>query len=109
MKPATKLRQISPSLYAWSTFHTEWKVNFDSYALVTGDGVVFIDPMKPGPAVLKKLTDLGNPAAVLLTNGNHDRHSDWFRKQFDIQIYAQEKAPTESETKLDLLVMDGEV
>jgi hypothetical protein len=92
MKPATRLEQITPHLYRWSSLHTEWNVTFSSFAVVTPDGVALIDPMKPAPAVMKQLAALGRPLGVFLTNANHDRDADWFRKQCDVQVYAHEKA-----------------
>jgi glyoxylase-like metal-dependent hydrolase (beta-lactamase superfamily II) len=108
MKPATALEGITKRLYYWSSFHDQWKVEFHSYALKTTDGVVFVDPMTPAPAVVKKLDALGEPLAIVLTNAHHERDSDWFRKHYKIQIYAHEKAKSDCETKIDLLVMDGE-
>jgi glyoxylase-like metal-dependent hydrolase (beta-lactamase superfamily II) len=108
MKPATRLRQITKNLCGWSSFHPQWKIDFDSYALRTPDGVVFIDPTKPAAPVLKKLENLGEPIAILLTNAHHDRDADWFRKTYQIQIYAHEKARPNCDTKLDVLVLDGE-
>jgi glyoxylase-like metal-dependent hydrolase (beta-lactamase superfamily II) len=108
MTPATSLKEITKNLYGWASFHPQWKVDFDSYALKTPEGVVFIDPLKPDPDVLKKIESLGEPLAIFLTNAHHDRDSDWFRKQYGIQIYAHEKAKAECDTKIDVLVMDGE-
>jgi glyoxylase-like metal-dependent hydrolase (beta-lactamase superfamily II) len=108
MKPATRLKEITSHLYAWSSFHAQWKTDFDSYAVKTSDGIVFIDPMKPAPAVTKKLEALGEPIAIFLTNAHHDRDADWFRKQYEIQIYAHEKAKSDCDTKIDVLVLDGE-
>lgn len=108
LKPATKLREVVKRLYGWSSFHVQWKVDFNSYALKTPDGVVFIDPLKPGPDVLKELEGLGEPIGVFLTNDHHDRDADWFRKQYGIQIYAHEKAKADCDTKIDVLILDGE-
>ena len=108
MKPATKLIPWGKSLYAWSSMHDQWKVDFHSYALKTRQGVVFIDPMKPAPSVAAKLDALGHPVGVFLTNAHHDRDADWFRKRYEIQIYAHEKARPDCDTKIDVLVMDGE-
>lgn len=108
LKPATKLREVVRNLYGWSSFHAQWKVDFSSYALKTPDGVVFIDPMKPEPAALKELEDLGESIGIFLTNDHHDRDADWFRKQYGIQVYAHEKAKADCDTKIDVLVLDGE-
>ena len=108
MKPATRLTEIAPGVHRWSCWHTQWKVDFSSYAVVTGDGVYYVDPTRPGPTLQKKLAALGAPLGVFLTNANHERDADWFRKQYDIQVYAHEKAKPECEHKLDVLVLDGE-
>ena len=108
MKPATKLKSVVKGLYRWTGLHTEWKITFDSYALVTPEGVVLIDPMKPTRAALKSLDALGDPIGVFLTNANHDRDAHWFRKEHEIQVYAQEKATADCDSKIDVLVMDGE-
>jgi glyoxylase-like metal-dependent hydrolase (beta-lactamase superfamily II) len=108
MKPATTLNKITSSLFGWASFQTQWKIDFNSYALKTAAGVVFIDPTMPAPAVLKQLEALGDPLAIVLTNAHHDRDADAFRKQYDVQIYAHEKAPSDCDTKVDVLVVNGE-
>jgi glyoxylase-like metal-dependent hydrolase (beta-lactamase superfamily II) len=108
LKPATELRRITRNLYGWASFHAQWKTDFNSYALKTPEGVVFIDPLKPEPAMVGKLKALGEPIGILLTNAHHDRAADWFRKQYEIQVYAHEKASADCETKIDVLLMDGE-
>jgi glyoxylase-like metal-dependent hydrolase (beta-lactamase superfamily II) len=108
MKPATALQKLSSSLFGWASFHTQWKVNFNSYAVKTAGGVVFIDPTMPAPDVVKQLETLGAPLAIILTNAHHERDADAFRKQYDIQIYAHEKAQSDCDTKIDVLVVNGE-
>jgi glyoxylase-like metal-dependent hydrolase (beta-lactamase superfamily II) len=108
LRPATELRAVSRSLFGWASFHPQWKVDFNSYALKTAEGVVFIDPLKPEPDIITKLEALGEPIAILLTNAHHDRDADWFRKQYEIQVYAHEKAKADCDTKIDILLMDGE-
>jgi len=108
MKPATTLNRITASLFGWATFQTQWKVDFNSYALKTTAGVVFIDPTMPAPAVMQQLEALGEPLAIVLTNAHHDRDADAFRKHFDVQIYAHEKAHSDCDTKVDVQAVDGE-
>jgi len=108
LRPSIELRDVARNLFGWASYHPQWKVDFNSYALKTSEGVVFIDPLKPDPAVVEKLKALGEPIAILLTNAHHDRGADWFRKQYDIQVYAHEKAKADCDTKIDVLLMDGE-
>jgi glyoxylase-like metal-dependent hydrolase (beta-lactamase superfamily II) len=108
LKASVELREIAKNLHGWTSFHPQWKVDFNSYALKTGEGVVFIDPLKVEPAVLQQIEALGEPIGIFLTNAHHDRDSDWFRKKYGIQIYAHEKAKADCDTKIDVLLMDGE-
>ena len=108
MKPATQIHAFSGCLYGWSSFHDQWKVEFNSYLLKTREGVIFIDPMKPAPEAIKEIEALAKPLGIYLTNAHHDRDADWFRKRYEIQIYAHEKAQADCDTKIDVLVMDGE-
>jgi glyoxylase-like metal-dependent hydrolase (beta-lactamase superfamily II) len=108
MKPATTLNSVTSALFGWASFQTQWKVDFNSYALKTTGGVVFIDPTMPAPAVVKKLETLGDPLAIVLTSAHHDRDADAFRKRYEIQIYAHEKAQSDCDTKIDVLAVDGE-
>ncbi len=108
LKPATELRAVTRNLYGWASFHPQWKTDFNSYALRTSEGIVFVDPLKPDAEVIKKLEALGEPIGILLTNAHHNRDADWFRKQYEILVYAHEKAKADCETKIDVLLMDGE-
>ncbi|MCG3147382.1 MAG: hypothetical protein PCFJNLEI_00821 [Verrucomicrobiae bacterium] len=108
MKPATKLTVVTAALHGWAAFQTEWKVFFNSYAVVAGDGVVLVDPTQPEPAALKELEALGELSAIVLTNAHHCRDADWFRKHYEIQIYAHEQAAVDCDTKIDVPVVDGE-
>ena len=106
LKPATELRAVTRNLYGWASFHPQWKTDFNSYALKTSEGVVFVDPLKPDAEVIKKLEALGEPIGILLTNAYHNRDADWFRKQYEIQVYAHEKAKADCETN-DRYPADG--
>lgn len=108
IKPATRLVKHLPSLHGWSSFHGEWKVDFNSYALQTTEGVVLVDPVQPSPAVQDALEKLGEFSGIYLTNANHHRAADWFRKQYQLQVYAHEKARPDCETTIDVPVLDGE-
>lgn len=108
MRPAAKLTAITATLHGWAAFQTEWKVFFNSYAYQSPDGVVLIDPTQPAPAALKQLEALGELFAIILTNAHHCRDADWFRKHYEVQIYAHANAAVDCDTKIDVPVVDGE-
>jgi|YelNatPaOPRAMG01_1025707.scaffolds.fasta_scaffold03065_14 hypothetical protein len=99
---------VTKNLFGWSKFHAPWKIEFNSYALRTRAGVWVVDPVRPGREDWRALQELGAPVGIFLTNANHDRDAGWLRQQFDVQIYAHEAAPADCDTKIDVLVLDGE-
>lgn len=108
MNPSSTLTQHLPSLFGWSSFHAEWKVDFNSYALVTDCGVALVDPVEPAPPVRTALEQLGPFSGVYLTNANHDRAADWFRREYEVQVYAHEKTVHDCDSSIDVPVLDGE-
>src|ERR1019366_6756658 len=109
MKPATNLREIVSGLWFWSSLHEEWKVDFSSCAWKGKEGLVLIDPIKLAPATLAKLEKVGKPIAILLTNENHERQADWFRKKFGIKVHAHRDAVSGIEIKPDEFFTDGAI
>jgi glyoxylase-like metal-dependent hydrolase (beta-lactamase superfamily II) len=107
MKPASNLREIVTGLWFWSSLHEEWKVDFSSCAWKTKDGLVLIDPIKLAPASLTKLEKAGKPVAILLTNQNHERHADWFRKKYGIKVHVHRDAVPGIEITPDEFFCDG--
>jgi glyoxylase-like metal-dependent hydrolase (beta-lactamase superfamily II) len=108
LEPADRVRQITPTLYTWVAYQPDWQIHFNSYALADRDGLVLVDPTRPAADALKQLEQLGPPVAILLTNANHERDAHWFRKTYEIQIYASEKAAPDCDIKIDVPLLDGE-
>jgi glyoxylase-like metal-dependent hydrolase (beta-lactamase superfamily II) len=109
MKPANNLREIVSGLWFWSSLHEEWKVDFSSCAWKGKEGLVLIDPIKLAPASLAKLEKVGKPIAILLTNENHERQADWFRKKYGIKVHAHRDAVPGIEIKPDEFFTDGAI
>jgi glyoxylase-like metal-dependent hydrolase (beta-lactamase superfamily II) len=107
MKPATNLREIAPGLWAWSSLHEEWKVDFSCCAWNGPGGLVLVDPVKLDDANLAKLERIGKPAAILLTNQNHERDADWFRQRYGINIHVHRDAAPGIEITPDEFFCDG--
>jgi glyoxylase-like metal-dependent hydrolase (beta-lactamase superfamily II) len=107
MKPANNLREIVKGLWFWSSLHEEWKVDFSCCAWNSKDGLVLIDPIELDPASLAKLEKVGKPTAILLTNQNHERHADWFRKKYGIKVHVHRDAVPGIEITPDEFFCDG--
>jgi glyoxylase-like metal-dependent hydrolase (beta-lactamase superfamily II) len=107
MKPANNLREIVEGLWFWSALHEEWKVDFSACAWKGKEGLVLIDPIELDQANLAKLEKVGKPAAILLTNQNHERHADWFRKAYGIKVHVHRDAVPGIEIRPDEFFGDG--
>jgi glyoxylase-like metal-dependent hydrolase (beta-lactamase superfamily II) len=107
MKPASNLREVVPGLWCWSSLHEEWKIDFSSCAWKGKDGLVLIDPIELDTASVAKLEQVGKPIAILLTNRNHERHADWFRKRYGIKIHVHQDAVPGIEITPDEFFYDG--
>jgi glyoxylase-like metal-dependent hydrolase (beta-lactamase superfamily II) len=106
MKPATNLREVVPGLWFWSALHEEYQAVFSSCAW-KGKGLVLIDPIELDPCALAQLEAVARPAAILLTNQNHERHADWFRKKFGIKVHVHRDAVPGIEITPDEFFCDG--
>ncbi|MDQ6817248.1 MAG: hypothetical protein M3018_07555, partial [Actinomycetota bacterium] len=92
---------IFPGVYHWTTFHQPIRSWVSSY-YVEPAGVV-IDPKIPEGG-LGSLP--GEPRAVLLTSGHHDRDADSLAKAFGIPIRVSRKASDYLGVTLDVEVFD---
>jgi len=107
VKPASNLREIVKGLGFWSALHEEWQVDFSSCAWKAQDELVLIDPVELDAANLLKLEKIGKPTAILLTNQNHERHADWFRRKYGIKVHAHRDAVPGIEITPDEFFCDG--
>lgn len=107
MKPATNLREFLPNLWCWSAYHEGWKVDFNSCAWKGEDELVLVDPVRLDDANLAKLEKIAPPAAILLTNQNHERDAEWFRDRYGIKIHAHRDAVPGIEITPDEFFCDG--
>ena len=109
MKLASNLREVVPGLWFWSSLHEEWQVDFSCCAWKSPDGLVLIDPIELDAANLARLEQVGKPAAILLTNQNHERHADWFRKKYGVKVHVHRDAVPGIEIQPDEFFCDGAI
>ena len=77
MNPVSEFSTIRPGLFHWQGYEPEVKCDCSSTAIVTPDGLIFIDPIPLVKEALEELVaeSFSAPAAVVLTSGNHQRES----------------------------------
>jgi hypothetical protein len=77
-----------PQLVRWTTWWAS-PASMDSYALMTADGPVVVDPEAPTPEGERRLLALlgGPPKATVLTNDMHERAAYAFRKKWGTPVW----------------------
>jgi glyoxylase-like metal-dependent hydrolase (beta-lactamase superfamily II) len=99
MAIAADFQQVTPELFCWSAYAADVKCDLNSCAYRYKGGLIFVDPIQLEESALQELLRQGEPRAILLTNENHERAADWYRKKFKIPICASALASPHLELK----------
>jgi glyoxylase-like metal-dependent hydrolase (beta-lactamase superfamily II) len=86
MAIADEIQQVTNELFHWSAFAPELKCELSSSAYLSKGSLVLIDPIQLTEEALQQLLKHGTPRAILLTNENHERSTDWYRRHFRIPV-----------------------
>lgn len=95
MKAILEYQQVREGLFFWSAYEPAVKAELSCVAVVAHGGLLFIDPLPLATEPLAELTARFPPAAVVVTNGNHERASAEYAKRFAIPVLAHERARDE--------------
>lgn len=89
---ATHAAEFAPGLFSWRAFSPEHKCELTSTAVVA-DGRLFIfDPIPLAMPALAELLHRARPAAIVLTNANHERDAACWHAQTGASIWASADA-----------------
>jgi glyoxylase-like metal-dependent hydrolase (beta-lactamase superfamily II) len=100
---------IHQNIWMWSIFSQEKGFYFNGYAVPTNQGLVIIDPPSANDEVYEKLTNLGWPALIVITNRDHERESQAFRTRFNIPVAAPAADASLLEHTPDRTFQDGDL
>lgn len=98
---------IAPDIEMWSTYAEEKELYFNGYAVNTANGLIIIDPPAAGEAIFKALYRLGEPRFIVVTNADHERESDAFRRRFHIPVISHRLDAPRMTIKPEHTVEDG--
>jgi glyoxylase-like metal-dependent hydrolase (beta-lactamase superfamily II) len=104
MAHADEIIQVSPRLAFWQAYEPKVKCDLGCVAYRSDSGWLLVDPIPLGKDGLEELLEQEEPRAVLLTNGNHERAADWYRKQFHIPVICSPQAKKDLEIKPDVIL-----
>ncbi|HEY0793729.1 MAG TPA: hypothetical protein VGD78_21890 [Chthoniobacterales bacterium] len=109
MARADELHEVVPGLYVWQAFGAACKTDLTSTAYVLEEKIIFLDPILLGREPMSELLSLGEPAVIVLTNGNHERASRALAQRWKVPIWSHPEAAAELPCRTDADLADGQV
>ncbi|MGZ4983392.1 MAG: MBL fold metallo-hydrolase [Chthoniobacterales bacterium] len=85
----TEFHRLRPGLSIWNRYDSAVKADLYSTAVATGVGTVLVDPIEVPEADLARASDA---VAIVVSNANHVRASEYFSRKFAAPIYASTAA-----------------
>jgi hypothetical protein len=82
---ALSAEEVVPGVWHWAIHDDRIDYESDAHAIVEGDRVVLIDPLRLDDAALRRL---GIVEAICLTAACHQRSAWRYRKEFGVKVYA---------------------
>lgn len=102
--------RLIEGVWIWSVFSEEKELYFNGYLIETIPGQsIIVDPPCGGPEVLEAFTPLPKPELVIITNRDHERETEQFRKHFGIPVCAPELDSPSLSNAPDKIYGDGEL
>jgi glyoxylase-like metal-dependent hydrolase (beta-lactamase superfamily II) len=88
MEQAKEFESVLPNVYRWEAYSSEHKVELTSHA-VNADGKLYVfDPIPLDAVTMADLWSRGTPAAIVITNDNHQRDALTWATQWQVPIWA---------------------
>ncbi len=89
---APEVHMLAPGLTIWHRYSPDVKAELFSTALRSEARVYLIDPGYLDSESLGNLLENSTVAGVIVTNGNHERDSAFYARQFSAPFYATSEA-----------------
>ncbi|MGH7273449.1 MAG: hypothetical protein ACREIQ_03170 [Nitrospiria bacterium] len=102
------MQEILPGIYRWSWFSQEKGYDFNGYFVISDQDRVIIDPPSMTPQDQEWVRKQGPVTCILLTNRDHVREAEGFRRQSSCRVLIHEKDAPLIEIKADGTYRDGD-
>jgi glyoxylase-like metal-dependent hydrolase (beta-lactamase superfamily II) len=109
MQPVAEIQHVTSRLAVWQGFDPEVKTDLSSTAVATTPGLVIIDPVPLADDALAELVGHLPVAAVVLTNGNHERAAAEFAERFSAPVLAHADAKGEITIPVTRWLAEGDL
>lgn len=108
MNSSDEVQEVAPGLFVWQLYDEAVKAELTSCAVSVGGALVLFDPVPLSPEAMEELLAHGQPAAVVLTNGNHARAAEQYRDRFRIPVSASREAEADLGFAPDEYLAEGD-
>jgi hypothetical protein len=85
---ATRYEKVLPGVFRWEAYSPHHKVHLTSHAVVVDRNLFVFDPIPLTAHARQQLLREGEPAAIVLTNDNHERDAARWRDEWRVPIWA---------------------
>lgn len=103
------MKEILPGIYQWSWFSQEKGYDFNGHLIVSGAERVMIDPPPMSSEDDAWFQKVGPIDCIVLTNRDHVREAEAYRKSFKTIVLAPELDAPLMEIKTDRMFKDGDL
>jgi len=101
--------KVAPGVVTWSVYSEECKTDCFGHAISHQGNLVLVDPILPESIeIWDKIIKLGTPNLIVLTNGNHERHTRKVANEYGLPVAAGIEAIPELIQKPEI-ILDGQV
>jgi glyoxylase-like metal-dependent hydrolase (beta-lactamase superfamily II) len=100
--------RVKNGVWMWSVFAEERKLDFNGFLVEIGPNrSLIVDPPCAGPEVLDGFTPLPQAEFIFLTNADHQRAAEDFKRRFQLPVYVHEADASLLSFPPDFTVQDG--
>ncbi|HJU04706.1 MAG TPA: hypothetical protein VJ692_06090 [Nitrospiraceae bacterium] len=103
------MKQLLPGIWQWSWFSEEKQLDFNGHFLVVGEHRVLIDPPPMNVEAMAHARRHGPVDYIVITNRDHSREGEVYRKEFACQTWVPEMDAPQMEIAADKTYKDGEL
>lgn len=103
------MKQMLPRVWQWSRFSEEKQLDFNGHLLSIGEHRVLIDPPLMESHELAQVRQGGQIDYIVITNRDHEREAERYRKEFGCRIMVPEYDANEMTLQADKTYVDGEL
>ncbi|MGB0911367.1 MAG: hypothetical protein ACPGYT_13475 [Nitrospirales bacterium] len=103
------MKQVLPRIWQWSWFSEEKQIDFNGHFLEVGEHRILVDPPPMSTGDMAQIKHGEQVDYIVLTNRDHAREADTYKKEFNCQLMVPEKDVADMSVQADKTFKDGEL